>query len=128
MDTTKLVETRSIVPEIDAFSTYVPLPGLGVLPINAFLIRSAEPVLVDTLFAAVSDDFMRALRSRIALDELRFIWLTHPDVDHVGSLARVLAEAPRARVVTTFLGMGKMGLLQLPVPLRNPSTSCGRAR
>jgi glyoxylase-like metal-dependent hydrolase (beta-lactamase superfamily II) len=39
---------------------------------------------------------------------VRWIWLTHPDRDHTGALFDLLDQAPRARVVTTFLGMGIM--------------------
>jgi glyoxylase-like metal-dependent hydrolase (beta-lactamase superfamily II) len=94
---------------------YVPIPGMGVLPVNAFVIRAAQPVLVDTGLAALQEDFLSRLASVVALEDLRWIWLTHVDPDHVGAIERVLAAAPRARVVTTFLGMGKMGLHR-PLP------------
>ncbi len=57
------------------------------------------------------------------LRDLRWIWLTHIDADHVGNLRVVLEEAPRATIITTFLGLGKLGLLQIPaehVYLLNP--------
>jgi glyoxylase-like metal-dependent hydrolase (beta-lactamase superfamily II) len=86
-----------------------------MLPINAFLIRSAQPVLVDTGLGVLKDSFMDHLRSLIPLENLRWLWLTHTDADHMGNLAQVLIEAPHLRVITTFLGMGKMLLHQLPV-------------
>ena len=33
-------------------------------------------------------------------------WLSHTDADHIGNLVAVLERAPRAQVVTNFLGMG----------------------
>jgi glyoxylase-like metal-dependent hydrolase (beta-lactamase superfamily II) len=42
--------------------------------------------------------------------DLRWVYLTHPDRDHTGSLTAVLAAAPHARLVTTFLGMGILGI------------------
>lgn len=80
------------------------------MPVNAFVIRAAEPVLIDTGLFATSREFMQGLRSVVDLASLRWIWLTHVDQDHIGSLEVVLAEAPRAQVVTTFLGMGKYSL------------------
>jgi flavorubredoxin len=97
-----------------------------MVPVNAFLIRAAEPVLVDTGIVSEREAFMDTLRSIIALEDIRWLWLTHTDPDHVGSVAEILAEAPDARVVTTFLGMGKMLLLGLPpdrVYLLNPGQS-----
>src|SRR5690606_38868293 len=91
-------------------------PNLGVLPVNAFLIEAEEPVLVDTGIAAMSPDFIRTLSARLDLEDLRWIWLTHTDLDHVGSVRELLRLAPRARLVTTFLGMGKLGLSE-PVSL-----------
>lgn len=115
MDRPKMFENLSPATETDALVSYFPLPGYGVLPVNAFVLRAAEPMLVDTGLAALRQDFMESLRSAIDPEDLRWIWLTHTDADHVGNLREVLAEAPKARVVTTFLGMGKMNLLGLPL-------------
>jgi flavorubredoxin len=103
---------------------YFPVPMFGLVPVNAFLIRSAEPVLIDTGLIPAADEFMRSLRALIDPAALRWIWLTHVDPDHLGSVERLLVEAPQARIVTTFLGLGKYGLRgQLPperVLLLNP--------
>ncbi len=87
-----------------------PIPGLGVLPINAFLLRSHQPVLVDTGMPASREALLTALGRLIDPADLRWIWLTHPDRDHTGALAEVLAIAPQARLVTTFLGAGILSL------------------
>ncbi len=115
--------SRRVAADVDVLETYAPFPGYGVIAINAHLIRSREPVLVDTGIGALEADFMRELRRLIDPADLRWIWITHADADHVGNLRAVLAEAPRARVVTNFLGMGKLGLQQMPldrVHLINP--------
>jgi hypothetical protein len=104
-----------VAPDIQSLVSYLPVPGFGVLPVNAFVIKAAQPVLVDTGLAALRQDFLQSLRSIIDPQDLRWIWLTHMDPDHVGNLQAVLDEAPNARVITTYLGMGKLGLLQLPV-------------
>lgn len=112
--------------DTDGLVSYVPLPSLGMVPVYAFLIHSSQPVLVDTGLGVARKEFMESLRSMIALEDLRWLWLTHTDPDHTGSLVQVLAEAPNVRVVTTFLGMGKMGLHQYPVDrvyLLNPGQS-----
>lgn len=106
---------RRVATDTDALRAYAPLPGFGIVPVHAHVIRARQPVLIDTGLAALHDDFMRELRAAINPADLRWIWLTHMDADHVGNLRAVLAEAPQARVVTNYLGLGKMGLQQLPV-------------
>lgn len=110
-----MFETRRVAPDTDALCAYIPLPGYGVLPVNAYVIHDPEPVLVDTGLSALRDEFLAALSKVVDPAALRWIWITHMDADHVGNLQAVLDRAPAARVVTTYLGMGKMGLLGLPV-------------
>jgi len=114
MDQPALFSPRRVGPGTDLLPAYVPLPGLGILPVNAYVVHAAQPVLVDTGIAALQEGFMRALRRLIDPAALQWIWLTHADADHVGNLRAVLAEAPNARIVTNYLGVGKLGLLQFP--------------
>lgn len=108
--------TYKAAPDIDVLTTNFPVPGFGLVPINAFVLHGSEPVLVDTGPVIQSEDFMAALRSVIDPSDLRWIWLTHTDFDHIGSLHQLLAENPRLTVITTFLGMGIMGLTA-PLPM-----------
>jgi len=105
-----MFEPRRVGADITQLGAYMPIPGFGVLPINTFVIQGADPVLVDTGLAACREDFMAHLRRTVDPAALRWIWITHADADHIGNLQAVLAEAPQATVVTTFLGMAKMGL------------------
>jgi len=115
MDQATFFFSQRVGTDTDLLPSYVPLPGLGVLPINAHLIHAREPVLVDTGMSVLHDDFMRALRQLIDPADLRWIWITHADADHVGNLRAVLAEAPQARIVTNYLGVGKLSLQQVPL-------------
>jgi glyoxylase-like metal-dependent hydrolase (beta-lactamase superfamily II) len=72
--------------------------------VNTFVLRAAEPVVVGLPGRGLMD----ALGSVVDPCDVRWIWLTHPDRDHTGALFDLLEEAPLARVVTTFLGMGIM--------------------
>ena len=115
MDLPMRMTPRSVAPDTESFTVYLPIPGFGVLPANAFLIRAAEPVLVDAGPVALGEAFLAQIAERIDLQAIRWIWLTHLDPDHIGSLDAILAAAPEARIVTPFLGMGKVGLSrQLP--------------
>jgi flavorubredoxin len=104
-------------PGVDVITTTGTIPGLGSIAINAFVLHGSEPVLVDTGTVAGSADFMAALASVIDPAELRWIWLTHTDFDHIGSLAALLQANPRLRVITSFLGVGIMGLSSAPLPM-----------
>ena len=111
-----MITTYKAAPDIDVLTSNFAVPGFGLIPINAFVLHAAEPVLVDTGTVVESDDFMAALRSVIDPADLRWIWLTHTDFDHIGSLHQLLAENPQIRVITTFLGVGIMGL-SAPLPM-----------
>jgi hypothetical protein len=105
-----------VARDVHVIPTYWPVPNIGSLPMNAFVIRGAEPVLVDSGAAVLSDEFMDALASIVAPEDLRWIWLTHEDRDHTGSLRRVLDAAPRARLVANFFAVGRM-FPEGPIPL-----------
>ena len=116
MMTPTLFDPCLVAPDTELLPAYTPVPGLGVLPVNAYLLRAAQPVLVDAGHGALRGPFMERLRAAIDPEDLRWIWLTHTDPDHVGALPALLAEAPNARVVTSYLGLGKLGLLGLELP------------
>lgn len=111
-----MVNTYSAAPDIEVLTSNFPIPGYGLVPINAFVIKGSEPVLVDTGTVVESEVFMDALRAVIDPTDLKWIWLTHTDFDHTGSLHKLLAENPQLRVITTFLGVGIMNLAA-PLPL-----------
>ena len=111
-----MITTASVMPGIDVLTADVDIPGLGHLPINAYVLHGTEPVLVDTGSIVLRDEFLAALRSVIDVADLRWIWLTHTDFDHIGLLGELLAENPKLRVITTFLGVGIMGLFE-PLPM-----------
>ncbi|MFA9431964.1 MBL fold metallo-hydrolase [Egicoccus sp. AB-alg2] len=102
--------------DLHVVPTYWPVPNAGILPMNAFLLHAAEPVLVDTGAGILGDDFVDAVASVLPLERLRWIWLTHEDRDHTGSLLRLLELAPQARLISNFFAVGRM-LPETPIPL-----------
>ena len=111
-----MIYTHKAAPDIEVLTSNFPIPGFGLVPINAFVIKGSEPILVDTGSAVESEEFMPALRAVIDPADLRWIWLTHTDFDHMGSLHQLLSENPKIRVITTFLGVGIMSLID-PLPM-----------
>ena len=110
------MRTLAINDETTMFSSAVPIPTIGVLPVNAFLIRGEQPTLVDAGITPEQDDFEAALRALIDPADLRWIVLTHADRDHTGLLMRLLDAAPDARVVTSFVSLGIMSVGSEPIP------------
>jgi flavorubredoxin len=110
------MEAYRPTPDIDVITSNFPIPGFGLVPINSFVIKGTEPILVDTGAVVESAEYMTTLRSVIDPAELKWLWLTHTDADHIGSLHQLLDENPRLRVVTTFLGVGIMSLMA-PLPM-----------
>jgi hypothetical protein len=111
-----MISTYQAAPDITVITSPIPIPGMGLIPVNAFVLHGPEPILVDTGTVVERDEFMTVLRSVIDPAAIKWIWLTHTDFDHIGSLATLLEENADLRVVTSFLGVGIMGLFA-PLPM-----------
>ncbi len=111
-----MITTYKAAPDIDVLTTNFPIPGLGQLAINSFVLHGDVPFLVDTGPVVERESFMSALTSVIDPADLRWIWLTHTDGDHIGALGQLLAEYPDIKVITTFLGVGIMSVSD-PLPM-----------
>jgi len=94
-----------VIPDVEILPAHFPVAGMGFLPVNAFVIKAKEPVLVDTGMGIDSAEFMEALSSVIDPRDLRWVWLTHDDADHTGSLQKVLEAAPQARLAANSLAV-----------------------
>jgi glyoxylase-like metal-dependent hydrolase (beta-lactamase superfamily II) len=96
------------IGDVTVLNDYTEVPGLGFLPVNAFVLHAEQPVVVDTGLSTAGKDFLSALSRVIDPADVRWVWITHPDRDHTGGLWRLLEAAPRARLVSTFIGVGIM--------------------
>ncbi|MGE0060221.1 MAG: MBL fold metallo-hydrolase [Dehalococcoidia bacterium] len=107
---------RKVTDDIHILPSFAELPGLGMLPVNGYVLKAKQPLLVDTGLMADHDGYLDAIRSVIDPSELKYLWLTHPDPDHTGALDTLLAENPQLKLVTTFLGLGILSLTrQIPL-------------
>lgn len=102
--------------DVTVLADPVEVPGVGWLPVQAFVLHAAEPVVVDTGLSLPDRHFVEDLAAVVDPADVRWIWLTHPDRDHTGGLFDLLAAAPQAKVVTTFLGMGILST-ERPLPI-----------
>lgn len=110
------MQTFRLNEHVTVLNDQLEVPGIGFLPVNAFVLHAREPVVVDTGLGLPDRDFVQTLSTVMDPAEVRWIWLTHPDRDHTGGLFNLLEAAPRARLITTFLGAGLMST-ERPLPL-----------
>ncbi len=103
-------------PDVHVFPVSLPIPGVGVLPVNAYLLMAEEPVLIDTGIGVDGEDFVAAVSSLVDLRKLKWVWLTHDDADHTGSIHRIMELAPEAKLVTHAFSALRMSTWW-PVPL-----------
>ena len=107
-----------VTPSVHVLPAYVPVPGVGHIPINAFLVRGEQPYLVDSGMFPDADAMVASIGALLPFEELRWIYLTHTDPDHIGALHPLLERATNAKLVTTFLAMAKLGLYRAVPPDR----------
>ncbi|HOP80024.1 MAG TPA: MBL fold metallo-hydrolase [Armatimonadota bacterium] len=102
--------------DIAVLPSYFPIPGLGFLQCNAYVIKANEPVLVDTGLGIDCEEFMRALKSVIDPQDLKWILITHDDADHIGNFETVISAAPEARIATNAVTVLRMSTwIQIPM-------------
>lgn len=104
-----MITTSRVAPDVVALSSAIPGPGGMCLPVNAYVVLGREPTLVDTGLSPVGEEFRTALWNLVEPADLARVVVTHDDRDHTGSLREILDAAPRARVVTNFVSMVKIG-------------------
>ncbi|MFE0641454.1 MBL fold metallo-hydrolase [Streptomyces sp. NPDC058877] len=95
-------------PDIHVLPSALPIPGLGDQPVNAFLLRSGEPLLVDTGMPVDREGFLESLWSLIEPTDLRWVVVTHDDRDHTGALAGILRAAPNAKVLANAISVTRI--------------------
>jgi flavorubredoxin len=82
------------------------LHGEGEAPVgvymNSMVITGEQPAIIDTGTPSNRDAWIDDVFSLVDPADVRWIFLSHDDVDHVGNLEEVLALAPQARLVSTF--------------------------
>jgi flavorubredoxin len=97
-----------VAPETFVIPDSVPVPGVGILPVNAMVIRGEQPMLLDTLATIHRDEFLETAFSLVDPRDVRWLFLSHEDRDHSGSVMQVLDQCPNAKLITNFLGLGKL--------------------
>ncbi|MGI5450689.1 MBL fold metallo-hydrolase [Streptomyces sp. CA-243310] len=102
------MESYAAGRELYVLPSELPIPDLGLQPVNAYLVRGEQPVLVDTGMPVDRAAFEEALWSLVDPADLRWIVVTHDDRDHTGSLTRLLDRAPGAKVITNGISLTRL--------------------
>ena len=70
--------------------------------LNSMVIRGSEPVIVDTGTPANRKQWLEDVFSIVEPKDVRWIFLSHDDVDHTGNLDEALTACPNAKVVCNW--------------------------
>jgi len=70
--------------------------------LNSLVIKGAEPMIVDTGTIANRDQWLEDVFSLVEPNDVRWIFLSHDDVDHTGNLEQAMEACPNARLVCNW--------------------------
>ncbi len=94
--------------------------GEGVAPqavhLNSMVIRGREPVVVDTGAPIHRDQYLEDLFSIVEPEDVRWVFISHDDVDHHGNAAAVMEACPNATLVATWFLCERLATEGFPVP------------
>jgi hypothetical protein len=103
-----LAPTTYVPPTKVAADTWVihqVQPALGqplFVYLNSMVIRGAEPMLVDTGTPANRKQWLEDAFSLVEPEDVRWVFLSHDDVDHTGNLDQVMEACPNAQIVCNW--------------------------
>ena len=87
--------------------------GEGTAPVsvalNTMVIRAAEPVVVDTGMMENREQYLEDVFSLVEPEDIRWVFISHDDVDHTGNLNALMEQAPNATLVIDWFMQERMG-------------------
>lgn len=93
--------------------------GEGEAPVsvalNTMVIRAAEPVVVDTGMMENREQYLADVFSVVEPEDIRWVFISHDDVDHTGNVNALMELAPNATLVIDWFMQERMGA-SLAVP------------
>ena len=100
--------TTNVPPTEIAPDTFVipqSQPALGqplFVYLNSMVIRGKEPVIVDTGTPANREQWLKDAFSLVEPEDVRWVFLSHDDVDHSGNLDEVMSACTNAQLVCNW--------------------------
>jgi flavorubredoxin len=89
--------------------TFAPEPSGALVSAHTLVIRGAEPVVVDTGCSLAREQWLANLWSVVEPEDVRWIFLSHDDHDHIGNLDPVLEACPQATLVASWSITARLG-------------------
>jgi flavorubredoxin len=92
----------------DTFLLHSVQPACGeplFVYLNSLVIRGAQPMIVDTGTIANREQWLADVFSIVEPEDVRWIFLSHDDVDHTGNLEEALSACPNAQLVCNWAMM-----------------------
>ncbi len=80
-----------------------------MVPINSMVIRGEQPVVVDTGFADNEDQFLTDVFGLVEPEDIRWVFVSHDDVDHTGNVNVLMDAAPNATLIINWFMFERMG-------------------
>ena len=103
-----LQPTIRLEPELVAAETYVIhqiQEALGAplfVHINSMVIRGKEPMIIDTGTIANRRQWMDDVFGLVDPTDVRYVYISHDDIDHTGNLAEVMTMCSNATLVASW--------------------------
>ena len=106
----QIADSTWVIPEL-----FPAAPGT-MISMSSAVIQGKEPVVIDTGTEGNRERWFKALGAIVDPKDVRWIFVSHDDADHVGNLLPLLEAAPKPTVVTTwFTGERLKGTLAIPL-------------
>jgi flavorubredoxin len=70
--------------------------------LNSMVIRGREPVIIDTGTPANREKWLQDVFALVEPEDVRWIFLSHDDVDHSGNLDEVMTACPNAQLLCNW--------------------------
>ena len=89
----------------DTFVIHQVQPALGeplFVYLNSMVILGDEPMIVDTGTPANREQWLADVFALVEPEDVRWVFLSHDDVDHSGNLEQVMTACPNARLVCNW--------------------------
>lgn len=70
--------------------------------LNSMVIQGAEPIIVDTGASKHRERWLQDVFGLVEPEDVRWVFLSHEDLDHAGNLGQVMQACPNARLVCSW--------------------------
>ena len=99
---TPVAEPQSIAPDTYLIPNLVPAEPGSYVFVNTLVILAEQPVVVDTGAPLHRERWLDGVSSIVDPADVRWVFLSHDDGDHLGNMTTLLDRAPNAKVIANF--------------------------